>query len=124
MPFFDKEQIDQAAYEDLYGGIGEISYKDFFVGKSNLPIRFQIWTIPPGGSEGEHSHEGAENLEEIYYVIEVTAEVQLPGGNKLISAGEAMLTGPNEPHGIINAGTDTLKLVVIYGKATGPHVPV
>lgn len=111
-------------YIGLYGGQGSIAYHDFFRSESNLPIRFQIWSLPPGAVEGEHEHEGEENLEEIYYVIAGEAEFRTESATVALREGDAVMVSPDERHGIKNIGQTVLKLAVIYGKATGPHVPV
>ena len=111
---FDSESEDVQVYKRLYDGKCNISYKDFFADVSHLPARFQIWTIPPGGSEGRHSHEH-DSLEEIYYVIEGEAMFMTPNGGRPLKTGEAALAAPGDPHGIRNVGEKELKLAVLYG---------
>ncbi len=111
---FDSENKDVQVYKKLYDGKSNISYKDFFSGVSHLPARFQIWTIPPGGSEGRHSHEH-DPLEEIYYVIEGEAMFMTPNGGRPLKTGDAALAAPGDPHGIRNVGEKELKLAVLYG---------
>jgi mannose-6-phosphate isomerase-like protein (cupin superfamily) len=120
----EDDRTELSRYAPLYGGAGEIIFKDFFLKSSNLPIRFQIWTIPVDGVEGEHEHAGAEFLEEIYYVMSGEAEFQAGSRVYRLSAGDAVMAGPTDRHSIRNVGTQPLKMVVIYGRATGPHIPV
>lgn len=124
MPHFDHRDHNRSSYGTLYRGSGEVSYKDFFSGLSNLPVKIQFWTVPVGGSEGLHDHEGAENLEEIYLILDGEAEFISAGESRLLRAGDAALAAPSEPHGLKNVGATPLTLIVIYGKATGPHIPV
>jgi len=111
---FDNENEDVQVYKRLYDGQSNITYKDFFADAIRLPARFQIWTIPPGGSEGRHSHE-QDRLEEIYYVIEGEAMFMTPNGGRPLKTGEAALAEPGDPHGIRNVGETELKLAVLYG---------
>jgi len=115
---FDREDENVQVYKQLYDGRSNISYKDFFADASRLPARFQIWTIPPGGSEGRHSHEH-DRLEEIYYVIDGEAMFVTPNGARPLKTGEAALASPGDPHGIRNVGEKELKLVVLYGTVNG-----
>lgn len=112
---FDSENEDVQVYKRLYDGKSNISYKDFFADASGLPARFQIWTIPPGGSEGRHSHED-DRLEEIYYVIDGEALFMTPNGARPLKTGDAALAAPGDPHGIRNVGEKELKLAVLYGR--------
>lgn len=120
---YENDKTNLSRYAPLYGGQGEVVFKDFFRDSSNLPIRFQVWTIPEGGVEGEHSHEGAENLEEIYYILDGRAEFKSGDQILTLSPGDAVMVGPADRHTIANVGAGPLRLVVIYGKATGPHIP-
>lgn len=115
---FDSEKDDVQVYKRLYDGKSNISYKDFFADVTRLPAKFQIWTIPPGGSEGRHSHED-DYLEEIYYVIEGEAMFMTPNGPRPLKTGEAALASPGDPHGIRNVGEKELKLAVLYGRVDG-----
>ena len=56
--------------QSIHGGDGVIRRRGFFDGVSHLPIKFQVWELDPGVSEGSHSHEGDTSLEEIYYFLE------------------------------------------------------
>lgn len=124
MPIFDKQHSNLSTYGVLYGGSGEIRFKDFFTGESNLPVRLQYWQIPPGGSEGMHRHDGEENLEEIYLILAGTARFESTRASRELLPGDAVLVPPDEDHSLINTGEETLELIMLYGKATGPHVPV
>jgi len=53
----------------IHEGVGTIVRRMFFREQSQLPIRFDIWELPPGASEGDHTHGGTgpgRALEEIY----------------------------------------------------------
>jgi len=115
---FDSEDKNVQIYKRLYDGQSNIAYKDFFADSHRLQTRFQVWTIPPGGSEGSHSHE-EDRLEEIYYVIEGEAMFMTPDGPRPLKAGEAALASPGDPHGIRNVGETELKLAVLYGCVNG-----
>ncbi len=49
----------------VHNGEGVITRRLFFRHKSQLPIRFDMWELPPGASEGDHTHAGDDPLEEM-----------------------------------------------------------
>lgn len=120
----ENDSKDTCIYHQLYEGRGDICYKDFFLSSSRLPIRFQVWKIPPGGSEGFHTHDTDENLEEIYYVIEGEARYTADSTSIDLHPGDAVIAPMGTEHSIENKGESDLRLVVIYGKATGRHQAV
>ena len=102
--------------QSIHSGDGVIRRRGFFDDASRLPIKFQVWELDPGVSEGSHSHEGDTSLEEIYYFLEGSGTMWIDGQDVPIAAGDAVLVPPGIDHGFRNVGDIPLKLVIIWGK--------
>ena len=100
----------------IHDGDGAIKTRGFFSEVSRLPIRFQVWELDPGVSEGGHTHEGQDSLEEIYYFLDGRGTMWVDGEDVPVAAGDAMLVPPGVDHGFRNTGDGPLKLVIIWGK--------
>ena len=101
------------AYHD---GDGVFSTRPLFDAASRLPIKVQLWELPPGASEGGHVHEGEDSLEEIYYFIEGEGEMWSDGDGFPVRAGDAVMAPPGSDHGFRNTGDAPLKLLIIWGR--------
>ena len=53
----------------LHEGEGVVTRSRFFREATRLPVKIEVWELPPGASEGSHIHEGDNTLEEFYYFI-------------------------------------------------------
>ncbi len=100
----------------IHEGEGTIIRRLFFREQSQLPIRFDIWELPPGASEGNHRHAGEDQLEEIYYVLAGQGYLWVEGEAVSLAAGEAVLVPAGVDHGLYNNGTQPLRLVLLWGK--------
>ena len=108
-------KLSQAIHE----GDGEIIRTPFFGDVSRLPVRFDIWELEPGVSEGSHVHEGESALEEFYYFIEGEGLMWADGEDIPVKAGDAVLAPEGSDHGLRNTGSRSLKLLIIWGKPVG-----
>ena len=115
----EKDSDGVAAVEGMHDGDGAIKIHDFFGDESRLPIRFQLWELDPGVSEGGHVHSGKDALEEIYYFLEGSGVMWVDGEDVPIKAGDAIMIPPGPDHGFRNTGDGPLKLVIIWGRSTG-----
>jgi quercetin dioxygenase-like cupin family protein len=72
--------------------------------------------IAPGAQTGWHLH----RVPVYAYVMEGTLTVQLDEGKEItFNKGQAILEVRNTPHNGINAGKDTVRLIVFYTGAVG-----
>jgi mannose-6-phosphate isomerase-like protein (cupin superfamily) len=101
------------AYHD---GEGVMRTRGFFDEVSRLPIKFQMWELDPGVSEGGHVHEGDDALEEVYYFLSGRGTMWADGEDFAVTAGDAVMVPPGSDHGFRNTGSEPLKLVIIWGK--------
>ena len=72
----------------------------------NGPMRLcATLTLEPGASIGEHNH---EKEDEIFYIVSGTAKINDNGTEKIVYAGDTIITGNGDSHSIENIGIDTL----------------
>ena len=72
----------------------------------NGPLRLcATLTLEPGASIGEHIH---EKEDEIFYIVSGTAKVVDNGVEKVVYAGDSIITGNGGSHSIENIGIDNL----------------
>lgn len=100
----------------IHEGDGNIKTRGFFQGISRLPITLQMWELDPGISEGGHTHEGDDALEEIYYFLKGKGIMWVDGQDVPVAAGDAVLVPPGADHGFRNTGQEPLKLMIIWGR--------
>lgn len=81
------------------------------------PFDVEITKVPPGASSCPyHSHSAQW---EFYHVISGTGMVRCAEGGHAIGSGDAFLFKPNEPHQLVNDGTDDLVYYVIADNPLG-----
>ena len=107
----------------IHDGDGEIRTRTFFPGVSRLPVRWAIWELEPGVSEGSHVHEGDESLEEIYYFLEGRGVLWIDGEDVPVRAGDAVLAPPGSDHGFRNTGNTSLKVLLMWGSPAADAPP-
>ena len=70
-------------YPNIHGGNGTISVRYFPFDQQPMPAHFVIYEIPPGASEGVHTHHLGDNVQgpfdEYYYIIEGEGEMPIDG---------------------------------------------
>ena len=97
----------------IRGGIGEtrmikiLNGADEMYGKGRL---FNIMTLDPGNSIGEHFHEGDN---EIFYFLSGTGVYNDNGTEVRIRPGDTAVCGDGEKHGVINDGAEPLVFVAL-----------
>jgi len=110
------ETSDVHQTPNIHGGEGVIVRRSMFRMESKLPIRMEVWELAPGVSEGGHTHDGKDELEEIYYFLEGQGVMSVEGEDVSIEAGDSIMVPPGVDHGFRNTGEGILKLVLIWGK--------
>lgn len=81
------------------------------------PFDIEILRVPPGKSPySYHSHSAQW---EFYHVISGTGAVRHQDGTTAVTAGDAFLFKPGEPHQLINDGTTDLVLYVVADNPIG-----
>lgn len=100
----------------VHHGDGDIDMRGFFDSASNLPVKFQVWEMAPGVSEGAHTHEDDNSLEELYYFLEGSGEMWFGKETLAVQAGDAVLVPQDVDHGMRNDSDKPLRLIIVWGK--------
>ena len=107
--------------EAIHEGVGTIVRRMFFREQSRLGVKFEIRELPPGASEGDHTH-GAPGegraLEEIYYFLSGNGLMRIDGEEVAVAPGDAIMVPPGVDHGLYNTGAEPLRLVLLFGEPT------
>jgi mannose-6-phosphate isomerase-like protein (cupin superfamily) len=91
--------------KNVVGGVSPIQCRNFSMGMVTLDA--------DGGQVPWHR----QDQEEVYLVLEGTAEMCLGAERAVMTAGQAVEIPPGVFHQITNVGTEPLRLVYCYGPA-------
>lgn len=111
MTVADLQQIEGRRYparrrtQNLVGGVSPIQAKNFAMGFVTLD--------PNGGQVPWHNQE----QEEVYFIIEGTAEMCLGEERQTLRSGQAVSIPPGVFHQISNIGDTPMKMIYVYGPA-------
>ena len=99
----------------LHEGEGVVTRSRFFREATRLPVKVEVWELPPGASEGSHIHEGDNTLEEFYYFIAGEGVMWMGDDEVTVKPGDAIMAPPGVDHGFRSTGDAPLKLVIVWG---------
>jgi mannose-6-phosphate isomerase-like protein (cupin superfamily) len=106
---FSKATEDEVSrpYANVHEGNGTISVRFFPFDKNPAPAHFVIYEIPPGASEGVHTHRLGDSVlgpfDEYYYIIAGQGEMLIDGNAVAVKAGDHVHTPLGVSHGISNS---------------------
>lgn len=118
------ERRGTAAFDHaLHGGAGRTRMQWYFRESSRLPVAVQFWQLPPGGSEGRHTHSehAPPPLEELYVLVSGRAVMRVDGVTHELEPGDAVLAPAGSDHDLRNPGDESAQVLVIFGE---PGTPV
>lgn len=97
-------------YPGVHEGKGAINIKAFFRDDgAPKPALLLIYNIPPGASEGVHTHSRGDakmgSFDEFYYIISGHGEMQIDGTKVAVGPGDHLFTPNGVAHGIENTST-------------------
>ena len=99
----------------LHEGDGVVTRHRFFRDATRLPVKIEVWKLPPGASEGSHTHDGDNTLEEFYYFISGHGVMWMDDEERPVGPGDAVMAPPGVDHGFRTTGDAPLKLVIAWG---------
>jgi mannose-6-phosphate isomerase-like protein (cupin superfamily) len=91
--------------QNVVGGLSPIQCRNFAVGNVTLE--------PNGGQVPWHNQE----QEEVYFIVEGTAEMCLGEERRILTAGQAAYIPPTVFHQLTNVGDTPCRMIYIYGPA-------
>src|SRR5262245_17439518 len=114
----EREYEDLIHYPHVHEGKGTIDIRFFFRADGYArPALLLIYSIPPGSSEGVHTHRlGDEKLgsfDEFYYIIEGSGTMEIAGETVPVVAGDHVFTPNGVAHGIENTSDSLLKVYLV-----------
>lgn len=108
---------ENAFDHSLHGGTAPITMQWHFLDELRLPVAVQTWELPPGGTEGMHSHSPDDApLEEFYQVLDGTARMQLGDQVHHLGPGDSVYAPSGVDHDLANTGDGILRVLVIWGE--------
>lgn len=112
------ERAGEYAFEHtLHGGVGAMRMQWHFLDESRLPVAVQTWELPPGASEGMHTHDPNEQpLDELYLVLAGTGRMRVDAETYDLGSGDSVLALAGADHDLVNTGQDPLRVLVVWGR--------
>jgi mannose-6-phosphate isomerase-like protein (cupin superfamily) len=109
--------VTQTHRRQMHGGKGLLDVRFFFEPeRPGRPALFLEYRIPPGASEGVHTH-GRGRAEgpwdEYYYVAEGAGRMRVGDSDVRVAAGEALHAPLGVPHGIENTTPQILRIFLV-----------
>src|SRR3989441_6914069 len=97
-----------------HGGGGVTTAYSFFARAPNLHLVFRKRALHRGSAIGYHRQDD----DEIYYILSGTGELNLNGRRTVVGPGTAILTRPGSSHGLQQAGSEDLVIIIAYQQSS------
>jgi len=97
-----------------HGGGGVTTAYSFFARAPNLHLVFRKRALHRGSAIGYHRQDD----DEIYYILSGTGELTLNGRRTVVGPGTAILTRPGSSHGLQQAGSEDLVIIIAYQQSS------
>jgi mannose-6-phosphate isomerase-like protein (cupin superfamily) len=118
----DSETDGMVEIDAIHAGKGKGKAKWFRFDGAAAPANFMIYDLPPGSSEGVHSHflddrnqEGS--FDEYYYIISGTGQMEINGEIVAVAKGDHVHTPLEVAHGVENTHpTENLRVFLTFIK--------
>jgi hypothetical protein len=104
----------------VHDGRGSVGLKRYQFGGAARPANFIVYDLPPGSSEGVHTHlaDNSNRLgvfDEFYYIVSGRGQMQIGDEIVPVVAGDHVFTPIGTPHGIENvAESEHLKVFLTF----------
>ena len=93
-----------------HNGGGETIGYSFFAKTPKMPFVFRKRALKPGSGIGYHQ----QKEDEVYYVVSGRGLMTLDDKPTEVGPGTAILTRPGSSHGLKQAGTEDLVIIIAY----------
>jgi mannose-6-phosphate isomerase-like protein (cupin superfamily) len=117
-PMLERDSEHAVMIDGLHKGKGRVSLRRFGFENAQAPAGFVTFVIPPGASEGVHTHGiglPAGPFDEYYYVMAGAGEMSMDGQVMPVKEGDHVHAPMGVAHGIENTMPDgDLKVLVTY----------
>lgn len=100
----------------LHEGAEAATVQWLFADEATLPVAVNLWELPPDGTEGMHSHDNRDPLEELYVVVQGEAMMRVDDEEYELGPGDAVLAPVGSKHDLRNTGATPLKVLVVWGR--------
>lgn len=103
--------------EGIHDGDGGIAVRPFFRGLTRSGINLHVWELPPGTSEGRHTHaedDPDDAYEEIYLVLDGRGTLHVEGEDVPLETGDAVLVPVNVDHGLSASRDVALRIAIVF----------
>lgn len=120
MPYLKQtEEALAGTWAGVHEGKGTLAVTSFRFDKAANPASFVSYDIPPGGSEGVHTHQLDDPVEgsfdEFYYIVSGQGQMRIGDETVPVKPGDHVFTPIGVPHGIENvASAEHLKVLITY----------
>lgn len=112
-----ERETDGVTQAVMHGGAGPIGVKFFRFDQAPKPSLLITYLIPPGASEGVHTHRRGDRAlggyEEFYYVIDGAGVMQIDGQDLSVAAGDHVFVPLGVAHGIRNTSASEILKVFL-----------
>lgn len=110
-PYILEHEKDIAKYEPgPHDGGGKTIGYSFFAKADDFKMVFRKRVLHPGAVIGYH----LQKVDEVYYIISGTGEMNMNGKTFPVKTGDAILTRPGSSHGLKPVGYHDLTIIIAY----------
>ena len=114
---------DPVEVRPIHDGDGAVSVRRLFRGLTTTGLNLHVWELPPGGSEGRHTHRAtdpSDAFEEVYYVLSGRGVIELEGGDIPLEQDDAVLVPVDVDHGLRCVGDAPLRILLAFAHPVRP----
>jgi mannose-6-phosphate isomerase-like protein (cupin superfamily) len=111
-----KDECECSVRDEMRGGAGSVRIEKLWDPETELKANNRLFAkllLEPGSSIGFHRHVGEE---EVFFVIQGTAEADDDGETVILHPGDTILTGDGAGHSIKSVGEEPLELLAVISR--------
>jgi mannose-6-phosphate isomerase-like protein (cupin superfamily) len=110
---------DPVEVRPIHDGDGAIGIRRLFRGQTSTGLNLHVWELPPGTSEGRHTHPAADptdDWEEVYYVLSGRGVLELAAEDVPLEPDDAVLVPVDVDHGLRCTGDEPLRILLAFAR--------